>query len=335
MTTPAVTLTATLGDTSGTAVALSALRITLCGFGVTLPSVAGTQMVAKIRQDVKLVAGTLGAGLALWGNNQLTPAGTFYEIAVIDDKQNVVQAANYVLNVAGTVDLSSLLARTGTSMIGAVPNGAIPGGLFTVPVPVAGGGVGATTPVWYNGQLQDTRNYTLSGIRLAVNWNTTLGDQLYVQFPAAGNNWTGAPLTPFIAVANGQTPGSAYTAPTTPAGAQLVGVFLNGGYIPPSSYTYTPSMQSLSITAYATTEYDFVQMLFAVGPVLTENEPTGAYPGTAYVLASSPAYSGVVNWLFSKLHGFFRPGIDYSVNGTNVTMTIPTDAGDTLYAIYL
>lgn len=44
----------------------------------------------------------------IWGNDVITPAGTYYTIALLDGQGNVVQCAQYQLTGSGTQDLSNL-----------------------------------------------------------------------------------------------------------------------------------------------------------------------------------------------------------------------------------
>lgn len=103
--TPNITLTANLDDTSGAADAGAGLRITLCNYGLAVPRVVGTAMLAKVKQLVISPNGVFS--ISLWANDQIAPAGTFYEIAMLDDARNVVQAGMYRFTGAGTVDLST------------------------------------------------------------------------------------------------------------------------------------------------------------------------------------------------------------------------------------
>jgi hypothetical protein len=107
MATPGVTLTATLQTIFGADDAGGKIRITLCGFGQTLPLITGTSMLARLQ--VTTVVGSAGTfSTLLWGNYQITPANTFYEIAILDDKNNVVQSGMYQFQAGGTFDLSNL-----------------------------------------------------------------------------------------------------------------------------------------------------------------------------------------------------------------------------------
>jgi hypothetical protein len=109
--TPNITLTATLddlvGDAAGSAANPAKLRIALAGYGPALLRIVGTAMVAKPGPYFFF---DIGAGIStlLWGNDQVTPAGTYYEIAVLDGDDNVVQCAAYSFTGGPlTIDLSN------------------------------------------------------------------------------------------------------------------------------------------------------------------------------------------------------------------------------------
>lgn len=104
---PAITLTATLQDTSGTVIPRGQLRITLCGYTLTLPKIIGTTMLAKVVTKAK--ADSNGkVSVPIWGNDLIDPQDTFYCIEIIDADLNVVQAGNYLLTGTGSQDLSTL-----------------------------------------------------------------------------------------------------------------------------------------------------------------------------------------------------------------------------------
>jgi hypothetical protein len=108
--TPQITLTATLADITGvdagTAANPARLLIQLCGFGLTLPNIPGTQTLARIGEYFQ----DTGSGIStlLWGNDVITPTGdTYYAITVFDGEGNVVQSGAYQFTGSGTIDLSA------------------------------------------------------------------------------------------------------------------------------------------------------------------------------------------------------------------------------------
>jgi hypothetical protein len=112
--TPQITLTATLldysGNTIGTATAPAWLRIALCGFGQTLPTVPGAGNLAKVSSwaagDIPFTGSQIS--VQLWGNDVVTPVGrTYYSISILDQNKNVVQSGVYQFIGTQTVDLSS------------------------------------------------------------------------------------------------------------------------------------------------------------------------------------------------------------------------------------
>ncbi len=108
--TPHITLTATLDDIEGNAAGTTAnpakLRIALCGYGPTLPVIVGTSNLAKVGP---FEVYSLGAQISipLWGNDQVDPINTYYEIAVLDGEDNMVQCGAYRFTGTGTIDLSN------------------------------------------------------------------------------------------------------------------------------------------------------------------------------------------------------------------------------------
>jgi hypothetical protein len=106
--TPQITLTATLQDQNGQPIPKAMLVITLCGYGPILPKIIGTSMYAAVGPvEYTLIDGTTDTGIKLWGNDVIDPSGTFYSIAIVDNKRNVVQCGMYQFTGAGTIDLSN------------------------------------------------------------------------------------------------------------------------------------------------------------------------------------------------------------------------------------
>lgn len=110
MQTPLVTLTATLQNLSGAAGAGSSLLITLAGYGNAVPVVIGSATLATLTQTVPFVSGSLS--VALFGNDVISPAGTYYCIQLLDTNGNISAAQNFQLVGSGTFDLSALTPYT-------------------------------------------------------------------------------------------------------------------------------------------------------------------------------------------------------------------------------
>lgn len=151
---PGVNLTAKLENIEGTNEP-GYLRVTLCGFGPIVPCIRGTGILANAGIP-KVVGPQVDLAhpitVPLWGNDAITPADTFYEIAVLDGSQNVIQAGLYqFLNAAGNVDLSNAAQIPGPYgfQLGDLRyqpcTGAVPGSVYVAPGPVVA--------VAYNGVL--------------------------------------------------------------------------------------------------------------------------------------------------------------------------------------
>lgn len=178
-TTPGFTLIANLEGILGEGIA-GFLRVTLCGFGPILPAVQGVCMIADagVPQLIGPQVGSTPIQVVLWGNELIFPPGTFYEIAVLDDKRNVVQTANYILTGAGGAGSGDL-----SNLIPIVPPWGFPIGSLDY-LPCTGSGANWTAPgpvlaVAYNGVLMPmnmampTLSYTLDGTGKGITLNFT------------------------------------------------------------------------------------------------------------------------------------------------------------------
>ena len=159
------------------------LRITLCGFGQIMPSVPGTAMLADAGVPQTVGPGGSSSPLTqlIWGNDVISHANTFYEIAVLDSARNVIQCGNYQFTGSGTIDLSTAtqivtpygFITTGLRYVHCT--GAIPGSVYTAPGPVVA--------VSYNGILMipdlppPNLSYSVSGNVITLNFSTQAGDR--------------------------------------------------------------------------------------------------------------------------------------------------------------
>jgi hypothetical protein len=104
---PQVTIVANMTDLIGAASAGSTLSIMLAGFGSQVPRIAGTGLIVKT-VPLPIVADATGLiTRVIFGNNVITPAGTYYAMTFTDNAGNVVQMNAYQFLVNGTYDLSA------------------------------------------------------------------------------------------------------------------------------------------------------------------------------------------------------------------------------------
>lgn len=335
-----ITLNATLQTIGGAAAAENALlKITLCGYGSQQPRVQGSAVLVDVTTVVRF-SGSGAVTAPVYGNDVISPAGTFYCIQILDSKKRTIAANNYKFAGSAAVDLSNAIpdAWGAASLLGVVPNGKTPGQFFSVPEPSVRGSVSAA--LFYNGSLQDTDNFTLNGGALTLKFATQAGDQLFLLYPVkSGKGTIGyAQILPFVAIANGAFPGRAYTVPTAPAGAQFVGVFLSGGFQAPAFYTLNG--QNL-LMGFDTQPTDEIQLLYMISPPLTTIGFLGAWSnattyainqvasegGNSYVSlqngnlnqdpATSPAF-----WTLIGAGGDVFPGTTYMMPGPPVNGTL-------------
>jgi hypothetical protein len=111
--TPQITLTITLDDLQGNAIGSvgspAFVEIALANYGATLPRVAGTALLARVGPAAQRIPyeGT-PIMVELWGNDVITPAGTYYVITIFDDQLNLLQSGAYVFTGTLAADLSTL-----------------------------------------------------------------------------------------------------------------------------------------------------------------------------------------------------------------------------------
>jgi hypothetical protein len=233
--TPGVTLKGTLQNVAGVNVGSAAnpskVRITLCGWGPTLPCVPG---VANMDQPgpiyIRSTDGTFTT--PLWGNDAISPAGTFYEVALLDDRDNLVQAGAYqFFQSDGTIDLSDAqqLMFGAPQLFGEAPRGAYPGTAYTLSYPLYSGQAG----ILFNGaSFVDPTQYTVQGTSLTLNFETSATDSLYFLYPASIPG-TGIPVAPFLTCAALTGGPTVFTLPSTPWAGKIIALFDGAGFIAP------------------------------------------------------------------------------------------------------
>jgi hypothetical protein len=193
--TPNITLTATLLDYSGNTIGTNTqpawLRIALCGFYGVLPVIAGVGNITKISSwfvDIPFTGTELS--VKLWGNDQISPSGTYYAISVLDTQKNVLQTGMYQFFGTQTIDLSSAAQIVQTpvpqifNLVMLPTAGTVPGDVFTVSTPIWGNSLLAVfyKGVFYPPMKGSTLNWTLSGQTLTTTFVCTeVPFALYIQ----------------------------------------------------------------------------------------------------------------------------------------------------------
>jgi hypothetical protein len=264
--TPFITLTANLQSIIGDAeLSGAALMITLCGYGQIIPVVPGQGVLADAGvPQIITQSGSTSISVELFSNFQITPAGTYYEIAVIDENENVIQSGVYQFTAtsAQTIDLSNAVPITGPLglLVTEAVMGTYPGESFTTTYNALNG---ALLGLYYRGVLlRPGVDYTLNGTAIALTF-------------AAKKDFEGEPT--------------------------LWAVYVTSG---------TASL-----------------------PFPMVSIPTGAMPGSVYTLPIGALSNQLLGLFYDGV--FQRPGVDYTLSGTTLTLNFNTRAGASLYAVYL
>jgi hypothetical protein len=170
MSSPTITLTATLEDLTGAVAGSTAnpakLRITLCGYGQQIPQVPTANITIAKCGPLDIYSTGSEITTALWGNDVITPVGTYYTIEVLDGENNLVQSAAYQFTGTQTVDLSAAKPivnpgnlQTGFVLADTGPSGGGAHYLFTVigrtfePINVGTAGTPIANPVFIDQNL--------------------------------------------------------------------------------------------------------------------------------------------------------------------------------------
>jgi hypothetical protein len=256
--TPLITLTATLNDVTGIAVGNvanpSKIRVDLCNFGPSLPTIAGFSVIVQIQQ-VFLATVTPGQfNFKLWANDQITPKATLYCFTPIDQWNRPLQSALYSINANGeptNIDLSDLapiLAPPG-QLIYEIPTGLIPGSAFYLEYPPYNNQLIA---LYYNGIFQrpgaPPLDYTVAGNTITLNFQATQENSVQAVYVTSGLESIGLPISE---QAQGAFPGSVYTISRAPLNSQLIGLWYNGIFQRPGlDYSITGTTITLTFSTY-------------------------------------------------------------------------------------
>lgn len=215
------TLTGNFQQLTGVTDATGQLIIQLCNYGNQTPRATGV-IITTGPQTVTCVAGAFI--VTLWGNDQITPSGTFYTVRILTSKGQLVSDTSYQFVGGGSNDLSALtpIASTPPSPVSAyalldsptfinVPKAPTAGlgtnttQLATTAFVIANTGASSSVAIPTAGGTSPTPIYTAD-----IENNTGVNPAIYVQDGAG--NWhpqAGIDTT---------TVDSAGSGPTVPAG---------------------------------------------------------------------------------------------------------------------
>lgn len=189
--TPQITLTASFTDLTGTALGSSTapcrMRIDLCGYGQTVPVVAGTSVLAQTEMEITSTNGSFS--FKLWGNDVITPSNTFYQITVTDSQSRVIQSGIYQFTGTATIDLSSAAQITNPSFsppltreVGFEYQATSAVSSFNLPSTPA---ANTKVKLWWQGLFQGYnggRNFSVSGATVNLNFSLAGGDYVDVLY---------------------------------------------------------------------------------------------------------------------------------------------------------
>ena len=251
-TTPGVTLTGILQDATGTAMA-GTVVLTLSNLGVWPPIITGTSSLAAI--TVTAQAGGDGSfTVTFYGNDQISPIGTFYTLSVFAPGSSVpVWESPYLIEAGdggsgtSTYDLSTLTPLIPLNDFGA-----------------SGGGTASTASILSN------------FFKVPVFYDLTLDTES--QFTSSQQMWKFPFVRTFSLPAN--CVGSVAICDVAPTAAVSFTLEKNGASIGTVNFAISATTGTFSTTATTFTSGD---VLKAIAPALTDN----TFSGLSLTLAGS------------------------------------------------
>lgn len=124
MATPSVTITANLQSVTGSADAAS-VTFELVNYQGTVPRVSGTCLILQT-SFTAVGDGSGNISVQLWGEEQVTPSGTYYTATFFNDAGGQVASVAYQFTGPGTFDLSNVVPMGQQVVAAQQPNSAIP-----------------------------------------------------------------------------------------------------------------------------------------------------------------------------------------------------------------
>jgi hypothetical protein len=131
------------------------IRIQLCNFGNYTPRVAGTGLLARTAPIEVNTAANGTFAVNIYGNNVISPGGTYYTFVFLDNRKNVVQVNAYqFVDGVNVPDLSAIAPYDPSTVVVAAPiiTGAYVQLAYASPLNIDGS-LGATYEVTLTGNV--------------------------------------------------------------------------------------------------------------------------------------------------------------------------------------
>jgi hypothetical protein len=80
----------------------------LCNYGPNVPYISGSNLLCKVRPLIVPVDINGKFSQPIYGNDVISPPGTYYTLSVNDEENNRVQTQAYKLTGTGSIDISAL-----------------------------------------------------------------------------------------------------------------------------------------------------------------------------------------------------------------------------------
>lgn len=320
--TPQLTITGNIQTLFGTSDANGSVVFQLQNYGLNIPKVTGTGFIVAARVGVTTSSGSFST--TLWGNDVITPSGTYYLVSFISDSGITVASVPYILQGIGTVDLSTVqpMVTAPTSYVPSflVTNGS---GSQTVAGDVNITGIVNASSVEVGGvpvaegvtlQTNGTNNTTQNKLNLVAGNNVTLASDAAGDVTIASS---GSGSSAFSGITSGTNNTAAMTVGTggtlTVSGTGVVNANQLNGYDLPASATLLGTNSSKQIVT-ASPSFSAISGNLAMSQI-----PTGG--------SSSTYLRGDGSW--QAVSGGAST-FDQLGTGTNTTATMTVGTGATL-----
>jgi hypothetical protein len=291
--TPSVTITGNLQDLTGAA-NVGSLNFELVNFGTNVPRITGTSILAQISNPVISTAGSFS--ITLWGNDVITPSGTYYNVSFFNSSGGLVATIPYLFTGSGSFDISNLapLVTTPTTPI---PSIGFPNVTGNIAVSQMNNGTGATTSTFWRGDGTWAAPTTSGSV-------TNVGLSMPSIFTVTGSPVTTSGTLTATLVAQAQN--TILSGPTSGANATPTFRALVGADLPVPSATTLGGVKSLASVSH--------KFLTSIG---TDGTPVSAQPAAADL---SDGTTGSGNVVLANTPTLITPSIG-AATGTSLALT--------------